>query len=115
MILAAWMIITLVRYLPWLPKSYQSLARQYTKTEVNKKYISYLPHSGFHNQIISLINALVLAKALNLTLIMPELNIGWANHWRLLLESCFYGYRCFEFPQKYGGFTQRLSLSLYAQ
>ncbi|CAO3600087.1 unnamed protein product [Absidia cylindrospora] len=48
----------------------------------NEKFITYLPHSGLHNQRIALINAMVLAKQLNRTLIMPELNLGRANYWR---------------------------------
>lgn len=47
-----------------------------------EKFITYLPHSGLHNQRIALINAMVLAKQLNRTLIMPELNLGRANYWR---------------------------------
>ncbi|OAD79318.1 hypothetical protein PHYBLDRAFT_58368 [Phycomyces blakesleeanus NRRL 1555(-)] len=46
-----------------------------------EKYVTYLPHSGFHNQRIALINAMVIAKSLNRTLIMPELNMGHANYW----------------------------------
>lgn len=45
------------------------------------KYMTYLPHSGLHNQRISLINALIVAHALNRTLLMPELNIGQATYW----------------------------------
>ncbi|KAI8644067.1 hypothetical protein BD408DRAFT_318148, partial [Parasitella parasitica] len=45
------------------------------------RYMTYLPHSGLHNQRISLINALVIAHALNRTLLMPELNIGQATFW----------------------------------
>ncbi|KAG0174291.1 hypothetical protein DFQ28_002671 [Apophysomyces sp. BC1034] len=48
---------------------------------IEEKFLTYLPHSGLHNQRIALINAMVLAKALNRTLIMPELNIGKANFW----------------------------------
>ncbi|KAI8099264.1 uncharacterized protein BX664DRAFT_320884 [Halteromyces radiatus] len=48
----------------------------------DEKFITYLPHSGLHNQRIALINAMVLAKQLNRTLIMPELNMGRANYWR---------------------------------
>ncbi|KAI9005846.1 hypothetical protein CLU79DRAFT_780689 [Phycomyces nitens] len=50
--------------------------------ESTEKYVTYLPHSGFHNQRIALINAMIIAKALNRTLIMPELNMGRANYWR---------------------------------
>ncbi|CAO3644408.1 unnamed protein product [Cunninghamella echinulata] len=47
-----------------------------------EKYISYLPHSGLHNQRIALINSILLAKALNRTLIVPEVNLGTATYWR---------------------------------
>lgn len=47
-----------------------------------EKFLTYLPHSGLHNQRIALINGIVLAKALNRTLIMPELNLGTATYWR---------------------------------
>ncbi|KAG1837678.1 hypothetical protein C8R48DRAFT_751617 [Suillus tomentosus] len=40
------------------------------------KYLSYFPHSGLHNQRIALENALVLAKALNRTLLVPFLRLG---------------------------------------
>jgi hypothetical protein len=50
------------------------------------KYITYLPHSGLHNQRISLINALIIAHALNRTLLMPELNIGQATYWANSIE-----------------------------
>ena len=36
-------------------------------------YVSYLPHSGFNNQRIELLNAFVIAKLLNRTLILPPL------------------------------------------
>ncbi|ORX54490.1 hypothetical protein DM01DRAFT_1335628 [Hesseltinella vesiculosa] len=41
-----------------------------------------MPHSGLHNQRIALINAALLAFALNRTLIMPELNLGAGTYWR---------------------------------
>ncbi|GAN08248.1 conserved hypothetical protein [Mucor ambiguus] len=50
-------------------------------THNSPKYMTYLPHSGLHNQRISLINAMVIAHALNRTLLMPELNIGSATFW----------------------------------
>ncbi|KAI8071630.1 hypothetical protein BC940DRAFT_293325 [Gongronella butleri] len=56
--------------------------RPFTQYDPNEKFITFLPHSGLHNQRIALINALVLAKQLNRTLLMPELNIGKANYWR---------------------------------
>ncbi|KAI7907661.1 uncharacterized protein BX663DRAFT_491610 [Cokeromyces recurvatus] len=47
-----------------------------------EKFITFLPHSGLHNQRIELINSIVLAKALNRTLILPHINIGKAIPWR---------------------------------
>lgn len=47
-----------------------------------EKYITFLPHSGLHNQRIGLINALLLAKSLDRTLILPKLNIGHSIWWR---------------------------------
>ncbi|KAL0092645.1 hypothetical protein J3Q64DRAFT_1634385 [Phycomyces blakesleeanus] len=48
----------------------------------DEKYISFLPHSGLHNQLSSLTNALVLASLINRTLIVPELNLGSGTYWR---------------------------------
>jgi len=39
-------------------------------------YLTYLPHSGFHNQRISLENAFVLAALLNRTLIVPPVRLS---------------------------------------
>ncbi|KAI9248058.1 hypothetical protein BDA99DRAFT_553381 [Phascolomyces articulosus] len=50
-------------------------------TDFNK-FLTFLPHSGLHNQRIALINAAILAGALNRTLLMPELNLGSATYWR---------------------------------
>lgn len=44
--------------------------------DVNEKYMTYLPHSGFHNQRIALENAIVLSTLLNRTLIMPPIRLG---------------------------------------
>ncbi|KAF9528507.1 hypothetical protein CPB83DRAFT_883472 [Crepidotus variabilis] len=41
-----------------------------------KRYMTYLPHSGFHNQRIAFENALVLAYALRRTLIIPPIRLG---------------------------------------
>lgn len=51
-------------------------------TDPSEKYLTYLPHSGFHNQRISVINALLLAHRLNRTLLMPPVMLGEAIHWR---------------------------------
>lgn len=45
------------------------------------RFLSYLPHSGFHNQRIELQNGLRLARLLNRTLIVPELRLGRALAW----------------------------------
>lgn len=41
-----------------------------------EKFLAYLPHSGFHNQRIALENALVLARILNRTLLLPPVRLG---------------------------------------
>ncbi|CEP09410.1 hypothetical protein [Parasitella parasitica] len=43
---------------------------------VNEKFVTYLPHSGFHNQRIELENALLLASYLNRTLLLPSVYLG---------------------------------------
>ncbi|KAF9518698.1 hypothetical protein BS47DRAFT_1325238 [Hydnum rufescens UP504] len=42
----------------------------------NRRYLAFLPHSGFHNQRIAFENALVLAHMLNRTLIVPPVRLG---------------------------------------
>ncbi|KAF8909872.1 hypothetical protein CPB85DRAFT_1376209 [Mucidula mucida] len=42
----------------------------------HEKYMSYLPHSGYHNQRIAFENALTLAYLLNRTLIVPPVRLG---------------------------------------
>lgn len=42
-----------------------------------EKYITYLPHSGFHNQRIAFENALVLAFALRRTLLVPPVRLAY--------------------------------------
>ncbi|KIJ58088.1 hypothetical protein HYDPIDRAFT_120023, partial [Hydnomerulius pinastri MD-312] len=39
-------------------------------------FLAYLPHSGFHNQRIAFENALVLARLLNRTLLVPPMRLG---------------------------------------
>ncbi|KAI1316592.1 hypothetical protein EDD11_009717 [Mortierella claussenii] len=41
-----------------------------------EKFLAYLPHSGFHNQLITLENALRLAAYLNRTLLLPPLYLS---------------------------------------
>ncbi|KAG0043855.1 hypothetical protein BGZ83_010977 [Gryganskiella cystojenkinii] len=47
-----------------------------------ERYLAYLPHSGFHNQRITLENALLLAKYLDRTLLVPPVFLGPATEWR---------------------------------
>ncbi|KAG1734461.1 uncharacterized protein EDB91DRAFT_589715, partial [Suillus paluster] len=56
-----------------VPKANMSLP---TAHDAQSKYLSYFPHSGLHNQRIALENALVLAKLLNRTLLVPFLRLG---------------------------------------
>ncbi|EMD39437.1 hypothetical protein CERSUDRAFT_111744 [Gelatoporia subvermispora B] len=44
--------------------------------DAEERFLSYLPHSGFHNQRIAFENALVLARLLNRTLLVPPVRLG---------------------------------------
>ncbi|KAK9720792.1 hypothetical protein K7432_003895 [Basidiobolus ranarum] len=54
----------------------------YTNFTPTEKFITYLPHSGFHNQRIELENALFLAKLLNRTVLLPPVLLGPPIPWR---------------------------------
>ena len=61
----------------------------------HEKFMTYLPHSGFHNQRIALENALVLSTLLNRTLVIPPIRLGrkpisYVNY-ELLLTSLALG------------------------
>ena len=58
---------------PDLPRTHQPNSQQ---VQPDEKFLSYLPHSGFHNQRIALENALVLARLLNRTLLVPPARFG---------------------------------------
>ncbi|KAI8137324.1 hypothetical protein BJV82DRAFT_359632 [Fennellomyces sp. T-0311] len=47
----------------------------------DEKYLTYLPYSRFSNQRSTLLNAALLAKYLNRTLIVPPMFLGSANGW----------------------------------
>ncbi|KAF7428543.1 hypothetical protein PC9H_007767 [Pleurotus ostreatus] len=47
-----------------------------TRSDPHEKFLSYLPHSGYHNQRIALENALILARLLNRTLLLPPARLG---------------------------------------
>ncbi|KAH8999701.1 hypothetical protein EDB86DRAFT_2909780 [Lactarius hatsudake] len=73
----------------------------------SERYLAYLPHSGFHNQRIALENALVLARILNRTLLVPPAHLGsnvFSYHksdelYRLLVHSGKQGlFHCSKVP-----------------
>jgi hypothetical protein len=75
------------------PKKYELYKPKNIKKE---KFLSYLPHSGFHNQRIELENALLLSKYLNRTLLVPPVYLSspampWLRyeklHERLLFQT----------------------------
>ncbi|KAI7878182.1 hypothetical protein K492DRAFT_171034 [Lichtheimia hyalospora FSU 10163] len=47
----------------------------------DEKYLTYLPYSRFSNQRSTLLNAALLAKYLNRTLVVPPMFLGSANGW----------------------------------
>lgn len=53
-----------------VPEPYNNKSSHY------EKFITYLPHSGFHNQRIELENALLLSAYLNRTLLLPSVYLG---------------------------------------
>ncbi|KNE94150.1 hypothetical protein PSTG_12480 [Puccinia striiformis f. sp. tritici PST-78] len=59
----------------------EKLSKSVEDLDDRDQYLSYLPHSGFHNQRIALENALTLAKVLNRTLIIPPCILGTAVPW----------------------------------
>lgn len=52
------------------------LPTELASAAIGEKYLSYLPHSGFHNQRIALVNALALGHLLNRTVIVPYVRLG---------------------------------------
>ncbi|PLW40697.1 hypothetical protein PCANC_14461 [Puccinia coronata f. sp. avenae] len=79
-------------------KPYKPLARMRTRPEVkyenvrpsvhyltreleSTKFLTFLPHSGFHNQRVEMNNAFKLAKMLNRTLILPPFRLGNPLRW----------------------------------
>ncbi|ORY91170.1 hypothetical protein BCR43DRAFT_97953 [Syncephalastrum racemosum] len=65
----------------WRPAQHDSTSQQQVITAKEEKFITFNPHSGLHNQRLALINALVLAKALDRTLLLPQLNLGKGVYW----------------------------------
>ncbi|ORY92303.1 hypothetical protein BCR43DRAFT_498142 [Syncephalastrum racemosum] len=58
------------------------LASASNADDFDEKYLTFVPHSGLFNQRIAIINAAILAYALNRTLLLPEINLGTATFWR---------------------------------
>ncbi|CAH1761100.1 7012_t:CDS:1, partial [Entrophospora sp. SA101] len=54
--------------------------REYT-INPDEKFLAYYTHSGYHNQRVGLENALLLAKILNRTLLMPPALLGTPLPW----------------------------------
>lgn len=59
-----------------LPVVYPDPFEFHNVSSPKEKFITYLPHSGFHNQRIELENALLLASYLNRTLLLPSVYLG---------------------------------------
>lgn len=49
--------------------------------EEEERFLTYLPHSGFNNQRIALLNALTLAHLTNRTLVLPPARLGQPEPW----------------------------------
>lgn len=60
------------------PSSHKDTPASPLRSRPDVKYLSYSPHSGFHNQRIALENALTLAVLLNRTLLLPPARLGAA-------------------------------------
>ncbi|KZO93203.1 hypothetical protein CALVIDRAFT_540190 [Calocera viscosa TUFC12733] len=72
-------------HLTLLPSSHQHTAADFPATPwpplpqpASEQYLTYLPHSGLHNQLIELQNALLLAALLGRTLLVPQIRVGQA-------------------------------------
>ncbi|ORX93091.1 hypothetical protein K493DRAFT_302894 [Basidiobolus meristosporus CBS 931.73] len=82
----------LLLFLLWLLCAYYLFSTIWESQEIplkfqpefstSEKYLTYLPHSGFHNQRIELENALFLAKLLNRTVLLPPALLGPPIPWR---------------------------------
>ncbi|CAG8492888.1 18076_t:CDS:1 [Cetraspora pellucida] len=66
------------------PKHFQDIEVQRHKKYTispEEKFLAYFSHSGYHNQRIALENALLLAKLLNRTLLLPPVMLGRPLPW----------------------------------
>ncbi|ORX48498.1 hypothetical protein DM01DRAFT_1338558 [Hesseltinella vesiculosa] len=50
-------------------------------SDISESFLTYLPYSRFSNQRGTLLNAALLAKYLNRTLVVPPMFLGYANGW----------------------------------
>ncbi|CAG8443153.1 12261_t:CDS:1 [Funneliformis mosseae] len=81
-LLSTYLLITLIFYVNKLNPSLCNFNKicdvkeEVASENTREKFITYLPHSGLHNQRIALENAVFMAWALNRTLILPPLILG---------------------------------------
>src|SRR6266542_1430073 len=59
-----------------LTQKVYDIKEEKTSGFTQEKYMTYLPHSGLHNQRVALENAVFMAWALNRTLILPPIILG---------------------------------------
>lgn len=59
-----------------MPSTQVSASTHDDRLSPEERFLAYLPHSGFHNQRIAFENALVLARLLNRTLIVPPVRLS---------------------------------------
>ncbi|CAG8500502.1 10666_t:CDS:1 [Acaulospora colombiana] len=62
-------------------KDVETRIHQEFTVDPDEKFLAYFTHSGFHNQRVALKNALLLAKLLNRTLLMPPVLFGPPLSW----------------------------------
>ena len=78
----AYYVLTTTRTHPLLSTNPAANEAQYAHQQPqlqlspSRKYLTYLPHSGFHNQRIAFENALVLSFALGRTLLAPPIHLA---------------------------------------
>ncbi|KAF9650013.1 hypothetical protein BDM02DRAFT_1689768 [Thelephora ganbajun] len=67
---------SLIISFPSSQSGFAQLHQPNPQVQPDEKFLSYLPHSGFHNQRIALENALVLARLLNRAFLVPPVRFG---------------------------------------
>ncbi|KAK9720800.1 hypothetical protein K7432_003902 [Basidiobolus ranarum] len=69
-------------YKPVPQENPSNISNSKPEEKQEEKFLTYLPHSGFHNQRIALENAILLARYLNRTLLVPPVYLGDAQSWK---------------------------------